>query len=119
MDHGAGTHGTGLNCDEHLALWQAMITCFAGGMPQRNNLRMRGGIIVPQVPIAAAADDPVATDHHRTYRHFAGSNGAVRFAQGFFHPQLFGTHIIPAAENMTGFEPSWGNLLVNGKPAVH
>ena len=63
------------------------------GFAESDNLRVRGGIGVGQITVAAAADNPAIANHDRPHRHFTQGLGASGFAQGLFHVQFVGHYV--------------------------
>jgi hypothetical protein len=68
-----------------------MATDGGAGRAQCHNLRVRRRVGIGNVAVCPAADYPVFTHHHRSYRNLAGFQGALRSAQSLLHPQFVGS----------------------------
>src|SRR5580704_5779028 len=74
----AGAHGAWLERDVEVAIDQPLGADPLGGLPDRQNLRMRGRIAVGQGPVTGGGDDLVIPDNHASDRNFAGFSGIFR-----------------------------------------
>jgi hypothetical protein len=59
-----------------------------GGVAQRDDLGMRGGIVPADGLIEPAADDLAAGHDHRPHRHFAGAPSLLRLRQCLAHEPI-------------------------------
>jgi hypothetical protein len=82
------THGARLNCSKQFAVAKPVVTEVSSRFAQRHDFRVRARIVVGKVAIPASSHYATGAHHHCSYRHFARLQGALRAAQGFFHPKL-------------------------------
>lgn len=90
MHERSGTHGAGFDGGEQLALKQPVVAENASGLAQSDDLRMRGGVGVGDVAVAATGHDLAFADHDGADWHFAHFERAARRAERFLHPKLIG-----------------------------
>ena len=83
-------HGARFNCSKQFALAQTVITEVSSSFAQGDHFGMRGGIVVGDIAIPSASHDLARLHHDRAYGHFSSFKGALRAAEGFFHPQFVG-----------------------------
>jgi len=74
LDHGAGTHRTGLECDVDRCARQAVVVENMGCFAERSNFGMGGGVVVANRAIAGARDDFVIVDENRPDGNFSGGS---------------------------------------------
>jgi hypothetical protein len=86
----SGAHWARFNCSKQVALGEAVVTDGCTGLTQRDDFGVGGGIVVADIAVPAASDNSSVAYDHRSYRDFAGFEGALRGAQGFFHPEFVG-----------------------------
>jgi hypothetical protein len=91
VNHGASAHSAWFDCSKQLAVSQTMIAEGGTGFPQSNDLRVRSGIGIGQVPVPTAADELSGGDDNGSHGHLPGFQRALRGAKGFFHPEFVGS----------------------------
>src|SRR5215472_14865060 len=90
VHHRAGAHGTRLNCNKQITVSQSVVTNGCTGFAQRHNFRMGSWVMIADSTVPPAADDFSVTDDYCANWDFAYLEGALRAAQGFFHPEFVG-----------------------------
>jgi hypothetical protein len=90
MDSRSRAHGAGLNRGKQFAVAEAVIPESASRLAQRHDFGVSRRIAVAKVAIPTASDHAPLAHHDRSHWHFAGLQGALRRAQGFFHPEFVG-----------------------------
>jgi len=86
MNRRSRAHGARLNCSKQFAVSKTVVTDVSSRLAQRQDFRMRGGIVVAEIPIPSSSDHASRAHHHRSHWHFACLKRALSAAQGFFHP---------------------------------
>ena len=86
VHHGAGTHGAGLDGDEHLATHQPVIAKSSRCLAKRNDFRVAGRVVIEQVAIVGGGQNPAILDYQSANRHLAGFGALSGLFQGQLHP---------------------------------
>jgi hypothetical protein len=86
VSHGPGTHGAGLDRNEHYAAYQAVIFQPCSRLPQSDNLGMGRRIVIAQVAVLTKPHHLFALHNHCTHRDLARGPGSLRLLQGKLHP---------------------------------
>jgi hypothetical protein len=94
MHQRPSAHGARFNCSKEVAAFQAMVTNGSTGLPQRDDLGVRGWVHVRNVPVPSAANDAAIADDDRAHRYFSSFQRALGAAKRFFHPQLVGVTFV-------------------------
>ena len=74
LDHGAGTHRTGLECDVDRCAGKPVVVENVGCLAERGNFGMGGGVIVSNRTIAGARDDFVIVHENRADGNFSSGS---------------------------------------------
>ena len=85
MQHGAAAHGTGLECDEQLAVVEPVVPQHPGGFTQGVDLGMAGGVMGGDRGVVPGGDHHAVLDHHRPYRHLASHRRSTGGSKGLRH----------------------------------
>lgn len=85
LDHGAGTHRTGLERDVHCGAGKAIVGEKAGGFAEDNDFRVGGGVVVTDGAIAGLGDDFAVVDEKCADRNFSGGGSGTGFPKGELH----------------------------------
>jgi len=92
LDHGAGTHRTGLECDVDRRTGKAVVVKNMGCFAENDNFGMGGGVIVANRTIAGACDDFVIVDEKCADGHLSGGGGGAGFVESELHEIEIGGH---------------------------
>ena len=92
LDHGAGTHRTGLERDVHRGAGKAIVGEKAGGFAEDNHFGVGGGVVVADGVIAGLRDDFVFADDESADRNLSGRSGGAGFVESELHKIEIGGH---------------------------
>ena len=85
VHNGSGAHGARLNCNIQVGSLQPVVAQFPSGSPQRQDFRMRGGIVQMDGPVVCAGYHPSVLYHHSPHRDFPLARAPLRLVQRQAH----------------------------------
>jgi hypothetical protein len=87
---GAGTHRARLEGHIKITIEQPVVTNGLPGLAERQDLRVRRGVVSAERAVASPAYDTRVADDDSADGHFAQGECTFCLAQGFCHPEFVG-----------------------------
>ena len=90
VHQGSGTHRARLNCSKQFAGAEAMVTNDCARLAQGDDFGVRGRVVIGEIAIPAAGDDPAIANNNGADGNFSGLEGPLCGGERLQHEEFVG-----------------------------